>query len=326
MSLRARLVAVACFATVAAGMAPTDLVRVRQQGPAAVWIAPAPGKDGRLSVRLSAIVTIKVTVEGRQPLEVEPVKRITDSAAWKVVKVLAPSLVSLDANQARWEQSYQLMPLDKGDQPLSLTPLKFRTANGHWQTVAWQPIPATVTSIIKRIDAGETSDITDIEHLPTPVRWWQRLVWPGLAVLVAVIGGTAWLVVRRWRQSAASLPPDQAALRELDHLMTRSLPQAGRGARFCFLVASIVRRYLERRFNLPVQRQTTAEFLAAMHHAPPLAVPDQELLRDLLERCDLAKFAGVAPSPSECDELAARARRLIAQTASPPTHKAARDG
>jgi hypothetical protein len=341
MSLRCIVCAVCCTAAsvtlecggwTQSGVQPphskeaAPLSRVRQQGPASVWIAPSPGADGRLSMRLSGVVTIKLAVEGRQPLEVAPAERVTDSASWEIIKVLPPTLVALESGETRWEQTFQLMPLDKGDQPLPLTPLTYRAAKNDWQTVAWQPIPVTVTSVINRVDAGEASDITDIEHLPTPVSWLERLVWPAIGLLAGALSLAALLVIRRWSRDAAALPPDKAALRELDHLLALNLPRAGRGARFCFLVGNIVRRYLERRLELPVQRQTTAEFLAAARQASLLEPRAEELLLDVLERCDLAKFAGVAPTPQECDDLADSARRLVTQTATCPPGKAARLG
>jgi hypothetical protein len=41
------------------------------------------------------------------------------------------------------------------------------------------------------------------------------------------------------------------------------------------------------------------------------------LLRDILERCDLAKFAAAAPSPEECAAAAEQARSFIAETGTP---------
>jgi hypothetical protein len=279
-----------------------------------------------LSVRLSAIVTVKLSVEGQQPVEVVPVQRLTDSGAWRLNKALAPATMTLPDGRARWEQSFQLMPLDRGDQPLPLTPLKYRTAKKGWQTASWQPIAVTVTSVIQRVDPGKARDITDIERLPEPTRWSQGLFWPIAALLAAALGFSAWIFVRRWRRSAAALPPDRAALRELDHLLARRLPEAGRGARFSVLAAGIARRYLERRLQLPVQRQTTAEFVAAVQQTSLLPPPQQEMVRDLLERCDLAKFAGVPPTPKECADLAARVRQFVEQTAAFPADKAGRVG
>jgi len=300
-----------CLAT---GATPSEPARVQQQGSAAVWLLPSPDAKGRLHVRLSAVVTVKLTVNGNAPLQVEPIRRITDAAAWKMTNV-SPPLVGPCADHMCWEQTFQLMPLDQGDQPLPLAPLKYRWGKGEWQTVAWQPIPVTVTSVINRVDVSDASDITDIEYLPTPSPWWEVLMWPALGLLALLLALAAWLMARRWRHSAAPLAPDQAALRELDHLLALNLPHAGRAGRFSFLVSNILRRYLEKRYQLPARRQTTAEFLAALGQMPLLEPCHQELLRDFLERCDLAKFAGVAPTPQECQHIAAAARLLLEQTA-----------
>jgi hypothetical protein len=95
-----------------------------------------------------------------------------------------------------------------------------------------------------------------------------------------------------------------------------------------FHLSTILRRFFEKRLQLPVQRQTTAEFLAALGQETRLAPAQQELLRGFLEACDLGKFAGVAPTPRQCQDLAATARRLIEHTAPAPlpANEAARLG
>jgi hypothetical protein len=81
-------------------------------------------------------------------------------------------------------------------------------------------------------------------------------------------------------------------------------------------LSDVLRRYLELRLQLPALEQTTAEFLEHMHRAPQLTTAHQELLRSFLARCDLVKFAREIPSPDECRETAAMARRFIEETAS----------
>ncbi len=88
-------------------------------------------------------------------------------------------------------------------------------------------------------------------------------------------------------------------------------------ARFHTELSDVVRRYLELRFQLRAPRQTTAEFLESMRDAPQLTGEQQALLRDLLERCDLAKFARAAAPPEECQAAAAMARTFVQQTAAP---------
>jgi hypothetical protein len=76
-----------------------------------------------------------------------------------------------------------------------------------------------------------------------------------------------------------------------------------------------MRRYLELRFRLPASHQTTPEFLTTLSGANLLDPAQQRILRDFLERCDLAKFARAGYSPLECQAAARMARDLVEQTA-----------
>jgi hypothetical protein len=291
---------------------------VQQQGSAAAAVRADKGPNGGLTVRLSGVVTITLSVEGSPPLEVTPDRRVTDSTAWKVKEVFPATTLPLGNGRVRWEQTIQLAPLDKGEQPLALAPLRFRENQQEWHSVTWQPFACTVTTAINRVDLGEARDITDIEHLP-PVRpWWELPLGIGLGLLVGVLAVSVGFLMRRWRRFAPVLTPDQAALRELGRLTALKLPGAGRVERFHTMLSNILRRYLERRFQVPARRQTTAEFLEALRQGPELTPAQQALLRDFLERCDLAKFAGITPSLEECQAVADMARTLVEQTTASP--------
>jgi hypothetical protein len=299
---------------------PTSLVR--RHGNASATVVAEKKANGALQVRLSGVVHITLCVEGQAPLEVEPARPITDTAAWQVKETLAAATVPLAGGRERWQRTFVLVPLDKGDHPLPLLPLRYREQQGEWQSVSWQPIPVTVTTTIRRVDLSEARDITDIEHLP-PVRpWWEWVLWALLGLVSGSLVVGALRLARRWRRGQAALSPAQLALYELDRLAGLKLPEAGRVERFHTLLSNILRHYLEKRFQIPARRQTTAEFLGALRQAPELSPSQQALLRDFLERCDLAKFAGVTPEPEACQAVADMARTLVEQTtvqASPPT-------
>ena len=56
---------------------------------------------------------------------------------------------------------------------------------------------------------------------------------------------------------------------------------------------SIIRRYLEDRFELRAPELTTEEFLTVAGTPVLLSHEHQKLLRDFLRQADLVKFAGV---------------------------------
>src|SRR5262249_39059706 len=166
-------------------------------------------------------------------------------------------------------------------------------------------------------EEGEGKDVRGelpIETLPVEPPWWRPLprVAAGAAALAVVcFGASLWL---RRKSVPAAVPPDQWALRELAALATAEPPAGHAPDWYHTRLSAVVRRYLEERFALRASRQTTQEFLQEARQRPELGEA-QQLLRDFLARCDLAKFTGLAPSPAECAEATELARELVRGTA-----------
>jgi hypothetical protein len=299
------------------GPAPAERTLTQKHGPATARLTgERVGKDG-LEIRLSGEVQLTLEVEGKPPLEVELPAKITPSEAWKATPAGPPATTPLAGGRVRWRQTLDLEPLQKGKHPLPLEPLRFREGTGPWQEAAWKPFLVVVTTEVIKPDVGEARDITSIEELPSEPAWpvWLPAMIVGLAALGLLL--IVWLLWRR-RPLALALSADKAALRELERLAALRLATARDVERYHTRLSAVVRRYLERRFQLPASRQTTAEFLDALRHSPQLPAGQQALLRDFLERCDLGKFAPVTPGPQECRTAAELARRLIETPSSSP--------
>lgn len=160
-------------------------------------------------------------------------------------------------------------------------------------------------------DLSQARGITGIERVapaPPPARWPY---W--LAFTVAI--GTGLMLVgwklRQVKTAPPPLSPDSWAKRELDRIEGMGLPEAGKLEQFHTLVSDAVRRYLELRFELRAPQQTTPEFLEAMRQSPMLSTKQQQVLRDFLQRCDLAKFARDMPTADECRQTMSTARRVV---------------
>lgn len=160
-------------------------------------------------------------------------------------------------------------------------------------------------------DLGQLRDITGIEKLPPlpPAPQWPYWLAAGiLSVLAASFVG--WKLSRRSR-AVRTPTPAELARRELDRIEALGLGTDPDG--FSTLVSQAVREYLHLRFGLRAPRQTTAEFLAAARGDQRLSADGRELLRGLLEQCDLAKFARSGLTADECAALLATARRFVDQ-------------
>jgi len=287
--------------------------RVQDRGKASLWLdRPA---DDPFSVKLAEKLTIFMRVEGEAPLEVELTEKVHSTAGWHLEGLGKATLAALDKGRGvRWEQVFVATPLQPGPQPLQLPALQFIEHGGQEEKVPWEPLKLRITTRVTKVDVSEARDRAGIEELPQPpaARPW----WPWLLVGVPVAVVVA-LAARRRRARPVEEPlPGVVAIAALEELGRQPAGSAEEVKRFYTGLSDVLRRYLEKRFRLPATRLTTAEFSTALAKAWPQDGVQQKLLDDILQRCDLAKFAEVLPEREECQRAVAVAREFIAGTPS----------
>jgi hypothetical protein len=264
-----------------------------------------PVRHGDLTARLSVRVSEAVgpnrvyytlTVDGGPRLEVEAPELADTLSAWTPRRA---SAWTQEGGRASWTESIELEQAKPG--LVALPDVKVRFRNGPkepWQGAEWKDI------------------LKDIRELPGPDRpttaapgVLPRVAWATAGTVVLLVGA---LVLLRRRRAEPPLTPDGKALRDLDRL-ERAIGTPGTGGERLFTrLSDVVRCYLAERFGLPAFQQTTAEFLRA--GAPPLAA-EMDFLRDLFERCDLAKFAPLRADPERLRESIGQARAFVRRTA-----------
>jgi Domain of unknown function (DUF4381) len=160
-----------------------------------------------------------------------------------------------------------------------------------------------------------SEDIRDIRG-PKPV----TSLWPvsliAIAVLLVAGGGyAAWQWDRR-RQLLPSKLPSDIAIERLEK--ARALMRPAGGREFSIEVSSIVREYIETRFQVMAAHLTTHEFLHALleSNLSTLAV-HRDLLGEFLQSCDLAKFGGWNLRPENMEMMLQGARRFVVDSARP---------
>jgi Domain of unknown function (DUF4381) len=293
---------------------------VEKKGKAELRLEAERVENGQVEMRLSDKLTLTFTVEGAAGLQVQPVQTPTTSADWETSGKFKPQTTVLGDGRLRWEQKIAVSPVKAGELTLQLEPLRFREppAANAWEQVAWKPIHVRVTTEVLNPDLAELRDVTPPEQLPPAPVWRVPVYWAALPLALAgALLGVVYFRRRARRQVPP--PPDVWALSELERIERLPLPEQADVERFHTLLSDVVRRYLELRFQLPAPEQTTAEFLAAVQSS---SLPDEQqaMVRDLLERCDLVKFARAHPSVEECQALATAARRFVQESAAlPPT-------
>ncbi len=303
---------VGCGVLLLAGGAGPE-VRLKS-GKAQAVLAFDQVEKGKQQLRLSSAVRLTLTVEGRDPLEVEPWQLATE--LWQSRPVGPPELVPQEKGIMRWRQAIRLYPQAPGKEvPLQLPPLHYRERDGPLQEAKWKSIAVDVLTRWSNPAPADLEDITPIEELPPDVgvSVLTILAWSGTTLLAAgMVALIAWRTVRRRRRPRPKLPPEQEAVAELDRLLVLDLPGRGEGVRFHTLLGDLTRRYLDERYGLQTQRQTTAECLNAVR-AAGWDDDRRGRLRDLLEQCDRVKFSGTKATTAECQCAADAVRRLVGE-------------
>jgi hypothetical protein len=288
----------------------------QKNGPAMLRVKTERIDNGRVEMRLSDRLSATISIEGRTTLEVQPPEKIVLSPDWELDRKSKPQKTTLADGRVRWQQTFTLNPIKTGDLPLQLEPLVYRedAASENWEKIVWQPIPVHVGTEILEPDLRELRDATPPEQLPPLPVWRMPVLWAALP-LAAVALCLGIVYYRRYARRPAVIPPQQWAMQELDRISALSLASQHEVEQFYTLLSDVLRKYLEARYQVRAQEQTTAEFIAAIQHSPHLTTEEQHTLHEVLERCDLAKFAREIPPAEECQATIAAARGLIAQTA-----------
>ena len=229
---------------------------------------------------------------------------------------------SIDPQTQRWQQVYTLEAGDIGDQMIPPLSLSFREADAAPDAVPTpvqtQPLPIAVTSVLPEdVDVTAPQDIAPPVALPPPaLPLW---IWIAAAVIgLALASGLFWWLRRRAQRPVPPPPPRPAhalaleALQRLqrDHLMDQQAIEP-----FYVRLSSILRQYIEWRFQLRAPEQTTEEFLAEALASGGLIAVHRDLLSSFLHQCDLVKFARHQPDRRDMRHAFDSAKAFIEQTA-----------
>lgn len=162
--------------------------------------------------------------------------------------------------------------------------------------------------------AGTALDIRPLKapvEIPSPYGWLGWML--GFLAALAI----AWMLWRKFhlkKQFAKPALVIPAHRRAKDRLRTAGELMSD-PYKFCSLVSSVLRFYVEERFDLHAPDRTTEEFMDELRTSTKLRGDHKTLLEDFLSRCDLVKFARFEPSQPELQSLLESALRFVDETA-----------
>ena len=168
---------------------------------------------------------------------------------------------------------------------------------------------------------GDQLEIAGELEPAKPAVNWKHLLWIVPVVLLLIVAG---VIVFRYlhRRSKREITPWERALTAIRDLL--ATVRSGRIApeRSIAKLTDIVREYMEERFHLRAERQTTAEFMSDLERGKGgLDERHRAFLREFLTAADLVKFARMPADTTLLENAAGKAGDLIRETAPAETGK-----
>ena len=256
-------------------------------------------------VRATVIVTHSPETEivWPEPPVVEPLELL----AWNI------SASTADGDEVNSRLELMVTAFELGELLLPTLDVQVVDSGGDVATLTTNAVLVTVASV-GRDDSGDIRDIKGPLAIPFDV----MTLLPWLAGLAAM-GILGYLFYQRYGRKmkapvlqpiAPPRPAHVVAHESLDALEASGLLEAGELKTYHIRLSDIIRVYIWRRFSLAAMEMTTGEVLKGLRRTdtPRTVVTD---FRQLLERCDLVKFAKFQPKTPDCLDLIPLGRRLV---------------
>lgn len=218
------------------------------------------------------------------------------------------------------EQTYTLEAQTSGKHRIPPLRLEMIDARGSGDKAKPQEVLTEEVSLDVQPVAGEAVDAA-LEPargaLDPDVGGTSWVLILGIASAIVVIGSGSILAVRGMRAKRRIEKQRSAydeAVANLRSLETRGAPDAAMADAWFVELSSIVRTYLEKRYEIRAPELTTEEFLLVATSRRELREEHRALLTQFLERCDRVKFAGYRPDAEESLATLAAARGFVEDT------------
>lgn len=239
----------------------------------------------------------------------------------KEVEIVNASKVdtSFDENDVSvklFKQTLTLTSFDSGYH--AVKPIQFFVNN---QLVESQPFLVEVHTVqltqqeLKDIKSPFEAELTLLDYLKL---YWMYILG-GLA-LIGVIALIIWYLKTREKPiikqiiQKPQIPPHVIALEKLSELQKKKLWQSGDLKGYYSSLSTIIREYIELRYNILALEQTTSEILSDLSQKQEIAAELKEKLKELLQLADLVKFAKMKTLAEENEKLFAYAKSFIEET------------
>ncbi|MFT6165881.1 MAG: hypothetical protein ACJAV5_001818 [Vicingaceae bacterium] len=191
-------------------------------------------------------------------------------------------------------------------------------------TLYSDPILLSVTTV-KLVEEQDIKDIKGIIEVPFSLWDWilAHQFEIGVIISVLLILLIVYFIYRKYAKKSDSeeeqpeTPKEEAdiiANRKLKELESKKIWQAGDVKEYHSQLSFITREYIENRFNINALEQTTDEIAMLLVAHPEIEKTDLQLLIQMLQLADMAKFAKQKPIDVENEQALKASYAFIEHT------------
>jgi len=199
-------------------------------------------------------------------------------------------------------------------EPCTLPALSFVvTKDSTTETLRTQPIPLHVL-LVSSPDTGAIKDLKPQQNVGKPSLLWLWIILGILVVAAAVIFGRRFL--RKSVTAAAPVPlkpPYEEAIEALDLLEAKNYLAQGMVREYVFELSEIIKRYIERRFDIQAAEFTTYEILEWTKRSP-LESAERKTVEWFFSTADPVKFAKWLPDADTLARFGPQLRAFVEKT------------
>jgi len=171
-----------------------------------------------------------------------------------------------------------------------------------------------ISSIASALPPSKLRDIVEPIYI---INWWYVAAFViGSFVCIFIIDR----IIRKWKRRVRReretkrvvVPPYEEAMEQLTAV--KPLMKESNDKAFSIAVSQVLRRYIERQFEIRAKEMTTEEFLPIAIDHGALKGDLSEILTDFLSHVDLVKFAKHKLDEGSMTELYESAERFIRES------------
>lgn len=223
-----------------------------------------------------------------------------------------------------WRHTFTLEFLTSGEKEIPPLVLKYGPRPAASQPASFEnelaanTLKLSVRSALTSQDSlASPRDITGVRTPPPPPMTTREIALIAGSIIVGLLltAAAAWWIIRAMMKPPRPLSPEAWALRELASLAGRDWLAIGEAREYYYRMSEIVRAYIERKFGLRAPEMTTQEFISTLSRDRTRLPVDSAGLREFMQRCDLIKYAALAPTRDDAAAALETARSFVESSA-----------